>query len=214
MPKNNILLSVRVTAETKDKLDQLCEHLENQLGFKPTQAQALEFALKHALEINLKAKEPRASANTKPAKPTRSKPDPEPEIDYNAIPDETNPHKLDLKGRYAQMCVSDVMQDTHSDWTALPFRFLYEIYKNWVKTSDDPNKESPLNLNQFISRVRLGQNTPILANIFENWSIDENGDDASEKTDGTQPLLEQYDLTDWLKANPEVRTRFQGFVKN
>ena len=213
MPKNNVLLSVRVTLETKDKLDRLCEHLEKQLGFKPTQAQALEYALTRALEIRLAPDEPRQEPGPKQQKQSRARTRKEPEIDYGAITDETDPHKLDLKGRYAQSIVAEAMQDGDSDWTALPFSYLYEIYKKWLPTSGDPNKNEPLNLNQFISRVRSGEDTPILAPAFGEWTIDEAGDDASGRTSGTPPLRDRYDLSDWLMANPEARTRFQGCVR-
>lgn len=79
-------------------------------------------------------------------------------------------------------------------WNLLPFSFLYDLYKVWFK------KNSP-------SGSLQGRNTFIndlinVVNHSDNWyCLDRNSKiRTGHLMDGPEPLIEQYDLTDWKNS--------------
>ena len=100
----------------------------------------------------------------------------------------------------------DILEEAR--WTLLPSTLLYQAFQKWTERNNPAGKDRIMGRNTFFNEFQK-----VLKDFPEwAWADKKNGCDKKIKGEGRmevfEPLLEKYDLTDWM--NPHFAKKFMA----
>ena len=96
--------------------------------------------------------------------------------------------------------MASVLRSEPMEWNALPYEFLYIVYRRWLPRQDFKHTDRPLSFRQFAAALR-NTSDHLTKKALEPWRTEDGGRITMADMTGENAAVKTYHMEKWMENN-------------